>query len=184
MFFSPCRWNPRNCSLEEHVPLEHCVFSCHQCLMTYDAQQLLYIRFNWPAMWDLHCKIHHLYILPHGLSILFGLFTLGIVSKNMEIYHPGLQTILKVWKTWSTSTISGYPKRTSPLLMANHLVGGLEHFLFCHILGIIISIDQYYFSEGLKPPTSHGLNQLKAFILFVNPDWFCASHFSWLILTG
>ena len=33
-----------------------------------------------------------------------------------------------------------------------NLVGGLEHFLFFHILGIIIPID-YYFSEGLKPPT-------------------------------
>ena len=33
------------------------------------------------------------------------------------------------------------------------LVGGLEHFLFPHILGIIIPIDSY-FSEGLKPPTS------------------------------
>ena len=32
------------------------------------------------------------------------------------------------------------------------LVGGLEHFLFFHILGIIIPTDQY-FSEGLKPPT-------------------------------
>ena len=33
------------------------------------------------------------------------------------------------------------------------LVGGLEHFLFSHILGIIIPID-WYFSEGFKPPTS------------------------------
>ena len=32
-----------------------------------------------------------------------------------------------------------------------NLVGGLEHFLFSHILGIIIPID--YFSEGFKPPT-------------------------------
>ena len=32
------------------------------------------------------------------------------------------------------------------------LVGGLEHFLFFHILGIIILTDAY-FSEGLKPPT-------------------------------
>ena len=31
------------------------------------------------------------------------------------------------------------------------LVGGLEHFLFSHILGIIIPID--HFSEGFKPPT-------------------------------
>ena len=32
------------------------------------------------------------------------------------------------------------------------LVGGLEHFLFFHILGIIIRNDSY-FSEGLEPPT-------------------------------
>ena len=30
---------------------------------------------------------------------------------------------------------------------SKQLVGGLEHFLFFHILGIIIPID-YYFSEG------------------------------------
>ena len=34
------------------------------------------------------------------------------------------------------------------------LIGGLEHCLFFHVLGIIIPID-YYFSEGLKPPTSN-----------------------------
>jgi len=33
------------------------------------------------------------------------------------------------------------------------LVGGLEHFLFLHILRIIIPTDSY-FSEGMKPPTS------------------------------
>ena len=38
------------------------------------------------------------------------------------------------------------------------LVGGLEHFLFSHILGLIIPIDQY-FSEGFKPPTRLGLSQ-------------------------
>jgi hypothetical protein len=32
----------------------------------------------------------------------------------------------------------------------DHLVGGLEHFLFFHILGIITQL-------GLKPPTSHVL---------------------------
>ena len=34
----------------------------------------------------------------------------------------------------------------------SQLVGGLEDFLFSHLLGIIIPID-IYFSEGLKPPT-------------------------------
>jgi hypothetical protein len=33
------------------------------------------------------------------------------------------------------------------------LVGGLEHFLFSHISGIVTPTDEY-FSEGLKPPTS------------------------------
>ena len=32
------------------------------------------------------------------------------------------------------------------------LDGGLEHFLFSHILGIIIPID-WYFSKAFKPPT-------------------------------
>ena len=32
------------------------------------------------------------------------------------------------------------------------LVGGLEHLLCFHILGIIIPIEKY-FSEGFKPPT-------------------------------
>ena len=37
-------------------------------------------------------------------------------------------------------------------MVETYLVGGLEHFLFLHILGIIIPIDSY-FSEVLKPPT-------------------------------
>jgi len=37
--------------------------------------------------------------------------------------------------------------------MNTMLVGGLEHVLFFHILGIMIPTDQYL-SEGLKPPTS------------------------------
>ena len=36
------------------------------------------------------------------------------------------------------------------------LVGALEHFLFSHILGIIIPTDEY-FSQELKPPTSFSL---------------------------
>jgi hypothetical protein len=30
-----------------------------------------------------------------------------------------------------------------------HLVGGLEHFLFSHILGIIISTDELIFFRGV-----------------------------------
>ena len=39
-----------------------------------------------------------------------------------------------------------------PISRETSLVGGLELFLFSHILEIIIPIDQY-FSEGFKPPT-------------------------------
>jgi hypothetical protein len=35
------------------------------------------------------------------------------------------------------------------------LVGGLEYFLFSHILGTIIPFDEY-FSRWLKPPTGTG----------------------------
>ena len=36
------------------------------------------------------------------------------------------------------------------------LVGGLEHFLFSHILGIIIPIDELIFFRGVaQPPTSN-----------------------------
>ena len=38
------------------------------------------------------------------------------------------------------------------------LVGGLEHFLFFHILGMVIPIDKYVWN-GMKPPTSLMLNQ-------------------------
>ena len=37
-----------------------------------------------------------------------------------------------------------------------YLVGGLEHVLLFHTLGIIIPTDSY-FSEGLKPPASYGI---------------------------
>ena len=40
-----------------------------------------------------------------------------------------------------------------------YLVGGLEHFLFFHMLGIIIPTD--YFSEGVKPPTSYSPQTLE-----------------------
>ena len=40
----------------------------------------------------------------------------------------------------------------TPWTPPTYLVGGLEHFICFHTLGIIIPID-LYFSEGLKPPT-------------------------------
>ena len=40
------------------------------------------------------------------------------------------------------------------LLLYLHLVGGLEHFLFSTIYGIIILIDFHMFQKKLKPPIS------------------------------
>ena len=74
--------------------------------------------------------------------------------KGGEIYHLAME---------NEPFIDAFPMTTSiysgfSMAMLNNihkLVGGLEHFIFFHILGIIILIDEY-FSEGLKPPTSYG----------------------------
>ena len=54
------------------------------------------------------------------------------------------------------STPSGGTCGISIFDVLSKLVGGLEHFSFSHILGIIIPIDSY-FSERLKPPTREDL---------------------------
>ena len=47
------------------------------------------------------------------------------------------------------------------------LVGGLEHFLFFHILGISSSQPtNSYFSEGFKPPTSKNINNFYQFLIY------------------
>ena len=49
-----------------------------------------------------------------------------------------------------SSTIKSYIY----IYIYHQLVGGVKHFLFCHILRIIIPTDElHHFSEGLKPPT-------------------------------
>ena len=52
-----------------------------------------------------------------------------------------------------SAAVSLDAQRCTAQVDVSNLVGGLELFLFFHILGIIIPTDQY-FSEGLKPPTS------------------------------
>ena len=45
----------------------------------------------------------------------------------------------------------------------DHLVGGLEHFLFFHILDIIIPIDELIFFGGVEsqPPTSQSFGDFR-----------------------
>ena len=42
----------------------------------------------------------------------------------------------------------GHPKKGDNFLQNQDLVGGLEHFSFSHILGIIIPIDFHIFQKG------------------------------------
>ena len=58
--------------------------------------------------------------------------------------------------------------------ISNHvfLVGGLEHVLFFHLLGLIIPIDKKR-SEGLKPPTSFVFGTYMVMIFVVGcVSWF------------
>ena len=56
-------------------------------------------------------------------------------------------------------------------LVISWLVGGLEHFLCSIIYGIILPID-WYFSEGLKPPTSYCFVYISWTWMPLNSAWF------------
>ena len=69
--------------------------------------------------------------------------------------------ILHIHSSHPLKTIKTQKKNSPPLKPMKpmkptyfSLVGGLEHFLFSYILGILIPTD-YYFSEGMKPPTRY-----------------------------
>ena len=52
------------------------------------------------------------------------------------------------------------------------LVGGLEHFLFSHILGIIIPIDVYIFQRGrVQPPTSNTFSTELTYSNLADGNW-------------
>ena len=54
-----------------------------------------------------------------------------------------------------------------------YLVGGLEHFLFFHILGIIIPTDELiFFRRVAQPPTSYGLQLSPRIREQVAPTWY------------
>ena len=64
----------------------------------------------------------------------------------------------KVWKSHMSNQL--WESRVNTFyVLYTFLVGGLEHFLFSHILGIIIPID-HYFWDGLNPQTSFPLSRL------------------------
>ena len=48
-----------------------------------------------------------------------------------------------------------------------YLVGGLEHILFLHILGIIIPIDVNIFQRGWKPPARYNM-YFNGYVIYVS----------------
>ena len=76
-------------------------------------------------------------------------------ARGVVVYlHTWKQCEFQVPGNWS-SFLLGFG---CWLILAQHfLVGGLEHFLFFHILGIIIPTDELIFFRGVGiPPTSFG----------------------------
>jgi len=72
------------------------------------------------------------------------------------VHQPGFFND-PAWTFQLSKTEVLYPRNqlfTDHWLIISYLVGGLEHFLFFHILGIVIPTDTY-FSEGLKPPITY-----------------------------
>ena len=87
-------------------------------------------------------------------AVLVALALLEIVGKVVSATaRPFCSYRLEVG--WIVGLYNGWLDDFFRLVLQPVLVGGLEHFLFFHILGIIIPTDSY-FSEGLKPPTRLG----------------------------
>ena len=62
-----------------------------------------------------------------------------------------------------------------------YLVGGLEHFLFSHILGMALSQMTFIFSEGLKPPTRNDILHHELLALFGHWDARLVTHAEHLV---
>ena len=103
------------------------------------------------AFWEFHHCIPYLQ-RPIRLTV-----TGGRVGARLAAAHELALLGLTAKNTRGiTGGIEEFAMENSRILDDLHLVGGLEHFLFSHILGIIIPTDEYI-SEGLKPPTRHWL---------------------------
>ena len=75
-------------------------------------------------------------------------------GRYIMIYHDtstAVGSVLDLLQDFSCSALSD-----SPMSSCIILVGGLEHFLFFHILGVIIPTDELIFFRGVGlPPTSY-----------------------------
>ena len=117
----------------------------HWILGYWRPKQLLFDV--WLTAWGVHIVFRFNMLKPYlgwlvEISTLFGN---GVPSKRGLLKHVDNYVYF----------------HDSQWFITTHLVGGLEHFLFFHILGTIIPFDIHIFQKGLKPPTS---------------QWFITSH--------
>ena len=108
---------------------------------------------NWFAVLLLR-RLGHVFVRGLGLSACFFRATWWLYCCIPNFWtHPCMPEpeMVHVFIHEQCKTIS--------CAMFAYLVGGLEHFLFSIIYGIILPIDEYV-SEGLKPPTRYVCNLL------------------------
>ena len=112
-------------------------------------------RFSW--LQSLKCR---------SVVSLFYFCTLFSRTKCFKSFQTGPNETAR-FAPWVLDLPLWYCETTTTNI---NLVSGLEHFLFFHILGTIIPINEY-FSEGLKPPTLVDFRVLQA---HQNPKpWVC-----------
>ena len=81
-------------------------------------------------------------------------FMPGVCTQSFNIFHIllfGSQTAQRSPRTNMEPPVQNCSSTSSSQLrniMSSVLVGGLDHFLFSHILGIIIPIDFHIFQRG------------------------------------
>ena len=111
-----------------------------------------------------------------------------ILDGEFEIHHPAVSGVAPVSELFRPPYV---PFNTQQLVYRDFLsswmiffipklVGGLEHFLFSHILGIIIPIDFHIFQRGSNhQPASHeGSYHLLILMEAMEPPTFFTSFFS------
>ena len=95
-----------------------------------------------------------LMVKTHGFPVDFPLKPIHWATEFCTWVLPGVHfSVGSIWIDAGACLAHGsarVPVKSAPF--EGFLVCGLEHFLFFHILGIIIPTDELIFSEGLKPP--------------------------------
>ena len=101
-----------------------------------------------PQIWSFVC--HQFWTLPH-------------IAKSTRLENP-----IAILENHQVMFFSSYVLFVFFFSIIS-LVGGLEHFLFLHILGIIIPTDELtcFRGVGIQPPTSSTLYH-ESWIIFVN----------------